>query len=297
MSKFLLIGQSVWDFIHLDEEIVNQAGGITYSVLGMKSISNTDDEIFLLSSISGDTAHLFNNVFDNLNKRFLKTVDKIPKVHLIQKPGEERCENYENITDKLVLPEEIEYNIFDGILINMITGFDISLDDIITLRKKYNGIIYIDIHTLSRGLSSDMKREFRKIPDVKEWLLNVDIVQVNENEIFTLSELKSELEIAQEIINYGVTIFIITFGDKGAKIFFKMNDEIISYFVSGLKVEVKNKIGCGDIFGSVFFYYFIKENNIIKSLKLANMAGGLSAGYKKFNQYSELKSDLFKRYY
>ena len=46
-----------------------------------------------------------------------------------------------------------DLNKFDGIFINMITGFDINQKQIEDVRKKFKGLIYFDVHTLSRGVS------------------------------------------------------------------------------------------------------------------------------------------------
>ena len=91
-------------------------------------------------------------------------------------------------------------NLFDGILINMITGFDFNLEQIKEIRNVYKGLIYIDVHTLSRGLDKNLKREFRLIPFFNEWASSVDIIQVNESELRTISKKTDELEIVKEVI-------------------------------------------------------------------------------------------------
>ena len=48
---------------------------------------------------------------------------------------------------------------------------------------------------------------------------------------------------------------------------------MIYYVVDTEKVQAVNKTGYGDIFGAVFFYTYIKNNDVIKSLKTANEAG------------------------
>jgi len=40
---------------------------------------------------------------------------------------------------------------------------------------------------------------------------------------------------------------------------------------------VKNKIGCGDIFGATFFYSYIGTHDIKQSLYIANKAGAYAA--------------------
>jgi len=56
-------------------------------------------------------------------------------------------------------------------------------------------------------------------------------------------------------------------------------------FVSAEKVNVNNKVGCGDIFGSVFFYNYLITKNVIGSLIAANYAAGQSASVQNLNEF------------
>ena len=293
--KLLIIGHSVED--HINEEGIEKIkpGGIFYTALSLKSFIEENDKIFLNSAVQRENYNLFSNVYDGFEKKYLKFVDRIPKVYLTLHDFKERGETYESISQGLEINLN-GLNVFDGILINMITGFDISLEQIKTLRRAYKGLIYIDIHTLSRGLDENLEREFRTIPNFNEWASSVDILQTNESEFKTLSLLKDELEIAKEVLSFGIKYLIITKGALGAKIFSMNGKEIISTFKSSIKIESKNMIGCGDVFGAVFFYHYIKTNNPDESLNLANIAAGCAASYKELKYFSKLKNDVFTRY-
>ena len=51
--------------------------------------------------------------------------------------------------------------------------------------------------------------------------------------------------------------------------YFKNQNEIASYFVAVRKINNPNIIGCGDVFGSSFFYSYIRNKNAIDSLTKA----------------------------
>ena len=293
--KVLVIGHSVVDYVHNNEKENVSPGGIFYSVSGLQSFLNADDELFLLSSIDKENEHLFSSLYNNINKTYVNYTDKIPRVHLRLFQNAERCEYYENITRNLSVTGIEKYNDFDGILINMITGFDITIKDLVDLRKSYKGLIYLDIHTLSRGLSENNERNFRLIPEVEKWISSVDILQVNENEIFTISPKKDIIEIARDSLKLGLSYFILTKGENGSRIFWLVNEELKSLFFPAIKTDVKNKIGCGDILGAVFFYSFIKNGNFASSLKLANIAAGCLTGYSDVKEIKKLKNDTFAR--
>ena len=300
--KLLIAGHSVED--HINEEGIEKIkpGGIFYTALTLKNFVEPEDKIFLNTAVQKENFNLFSEVYDFFEKDYIKFVDRIPKVYLTLHNFKERGETYESISQGLDINLD-NLNLFDGILINMITGFDFSLEQIKEIRKVYKGLIFIDIHTLSRGLDENLKREFRLIPFFNEWASSVDIIQVNENELRTISIKTDELEIAKEILSFGVKYLIVTKGALGAKIFSMTGKEIISTFKSSIKIESKKmtclpvrQVGCGDVFGAVFFYHYIKTNNPDESLSLANIAAGCAASYKELKYFSNLKNDVFTRY-
>ena len=263
--KLLVIGHSVLDFITSDEDQQIGAGGIFYSISALNRLKSAQDEIFLSSQFDDETYKYFKPEFEKVNSSFLQKVEKIPRVHLNLKAGRERHEAYENITNNLSI-SFCEVKNFDGILINMITGFDLTLDQLMQIRLNHSGLIFIDIHTLSRGLDIKFKREFRLIPQFDIWAKHLDIIQVNQNELFTLSRKENELEIINEIFGYGVKLICVTKGELGARVYYKNQNEIASYFIAARKINKPNVIGCGDVFGASFFYSYIRNKNVIDSL-------------------------------
>ena len=61
--------------------------------------------------------------------------------------------------------------------------------------------------------------------------------------------------------------YVLLFGDE---------NDISKLDLQAEKVEVKNKVGCGDIFGTVFFYSYLDSGNLENSLKSANKTAGFS---------------------
>ncbi|MHB1686921.1 MAG: carbohydrate kinase family protein [Ignavibacteriaceae bacterium] len=293
--KLLIVGHTVEDHIHYQGENKIKPGGIFYSALTLLNFKGENDEIFLNTSIQKENYNLFSPVYDKLDRSYFRYVERIPKVFLNVHNFKERGETYENITAKLEI-DSSNINQFDGILINMITGFDITAEQLKGIRKNFNGLIYFDVHTLSRGLDENFHRDFRIIPNFRDWACSVDIIQVNENELQTLFDIHGELTIIREVLNCGVKFLIITKGEAGARIYSLQKDELVSTFVSSIKVEIKNKVGCGDVFGSVFFYSYIQIKDINKALRLANIAAGCAASYDDFTNFKNLREDVFARY-
>lgn len=294
--RILIIGHSVKDIIHNGEKETVSPGGIYYSVLGCLACTGMVDKLQLLTAVDKQNEALFSDIYSQLNGNSIIMVDKIPVVHLRLFEDSERCEYYENITQKLSMEIISQFNDFDGILINMITGFDLTLKDLLKIRSEYKGLIYLDIHTLSRGLDQNNQRNFRVVPDASRWISSVDFLQVNEHELFTLYPGSNQSDIIKTALKTGLKYLILTKGAQGVRIFWLKNEELNSLFYPALKVDTRNTVGCGDIFGSVFFCNYIKTHDINNSLKVGNIATGCAAGYSNINEFIKLKNDTLSRF-
>jgi sugar/nucleoside kinase (ribokinase family) len=293
--KFLIIGHSVEDHILGNEKEEIKPGGIFYTASALNSLKEEHDEIILHTAIEQNNYDLFSSLYDNFNSDYFEKVDSIPKVFLTVKENNERDECYNKVSKNLNINLS-GIDSFDGIIINMITGYDINVEQLKKLRNYYKGLIYFDVHTLSRGFENDGKRNFRLIPEFTEWAKILDIIQVNQNELKTLSGSTETLKIVKEILNSGTKYLILTMEDLGARVFYLTDGEINSIFKPAIKIDAKNKIGCGDFFGSAFFYSYFKYNDIGKSLEFANIAAGFAASYVDLSEIRKLSEDVFERF-
>jgi sugar/nucleoside kinase (ribokinase family) len=289
--KLLIIGHSVEDHVDQSGIIQTKPGGIYYSAAALGNFKDPEDEIYLCTSVSEKNYSLFKSVYEKFNTKYLQFIDSIPFVYLkIQEKGE-REECYGSLTGNLDLNLK-EIDSFDGIYLNMITGYDISLSQLKEIREKYKGLIYMDVHTFSRGIDENMKRHFRIIPEFKLWTKLIDIIQVNTYELLTLSSRQNAEEIIEDVLDAGPRYLIVTEGELGSSIYMMKENKLCSISRPAINIESKNKVGCGDVFGSIFFYSYLTTNNIIRSLEAANIAGGCAASYKGLEEFKNLKKDV-----
>ncbi len=292
--NILIVGQSVVDKIIDEESVSVKPGGIFYAVVSMLSQAVTEDNIYLCSSIDKQNDKLFKPAYSKIKNDFLVYVDSIPQVELKVDGICERKETYSRIAANLPLPKE-NLNQFDGILINMISGFDISLNQLEQLKKNYSGLVYFDVHTFSRGVDKNLNRIFRRIADFNEWAECIDILQANESELLTLSDKKEEAAIVDELFSYGIKQIIITRAEKGATVFFREQNSFKKIHKDALKTNVVNKVGCGDVFGAVYFYNYIKNKNVLLALEQANLFAGVATTYSEANDLLNLNRDANER--
>ena len=293
--KLLIIGHSVADIIISESTQVIKPGGIAYSVAGIKSFINNSDEIYLCSALDDKFRYLFNDLYRGINNSYIQKIDSMPVVELNIPADGERMEKYSNLPGNLS-HQNINFNLIDGIYINMVSGFDISLQQLTEIRENFNGMIYFDVHTLSRGVNNNLNREFRKIPGFKNWAECIDILQANEMELKTLSDKSTESEIVQQLIEYGISQLVITRGDKGAAAYYSDASAIKSVSINAIKINSYNKVGCGDVFGALYFYNYISTKNISTALNFANTAAGITTSYIDIIDYMNLRHDVQLRF-
>lgn len=292
--RILIIGHPVLDYVEYSGNTTVQPGGIFYTAAGFASQKSVGDDFFLVTCYDGKTDNHFLSVFSKFDLSYSQKTNLIPTVHLSIFDDKEREERFENFSNELSIENISNFMQFDGIFINMISGNDIAVSDLEFIRKNYDGKIYLDVHALSKGMDENSNRILRKVPELKRWLNAVNIIQVNEFELETISEGNNEFEKAKFVLNVGPEILIITKGDKGVRAFYKKDEEITSIFITAEKVNAVNKVGCGDIFGTYFFYSYIDNQNLINALKAANKAGAIATSYNSTDNLLNLKDDFSK---
>jgi pfkB family carbohydrate kinase len=294
--KILVIGHSVVDKIVTSDKFITKPGGIFYTISALNAIKSANDEIFLCTYSSSEYCKLFDPVYSRINSELIFEKDEIPVVHLHTSQTCERDEHYKNIVSELPV-EKISFNKFDAVMINMITGFDITLKQMEFIRQNFKGLIYFDVHTFSRGLDEHLHRNFRVIPDFEKWIECIDILQANETEIKFVLPFQREKVNIQKLFLSGMKQVIVTRSEKGATVFFKEGNEIREINQQAIKTKAINKVGCGDIFGAFYFYNYIRSKSIKDSLKQAVKAAGISTTFNEFTDFSRLKDDISKGFY
>ena len=59
------------------------------------------------------------------------------------------------------------------------------------------------------------------------------------------------------------------------------------------KINIKNENGAGDTMSAFFFYFYLKKNNFIESLKLSIAAGSLHVSGYNFDKKNYFKKIIY----
>jgi len=291
--KFLVIGEPCVDLTHkMTGEIIRSYGGILYSIIGLSVIAKPTDIIVPVINLGEDE---YDNVIAILKKYpnistegITKKPHKTRVVHLFYSyynSGRNAKFEYRDSDTYAVDYKSIEKFLegTDSILINMITGSDITLETLMTLRQNFPGYMHIDIHNLVMKTNEDGSREQTTLNDWRHWCSNTDTLQMNEFEVKSLSRIKkTEYEIVEEILilqKNNVKGVVITKGINGVSGYIKKEKRFGAETFTDLDKQdisaienpkFKDSTGCGDVFAASFVYEYSKNKDFIKSLYFAN---------------------------
>jgi len=113
--------------------------------------------------------------------------------------------------------------------------------------------------------------------------------------LLTLSDQKVEDRIVDELLSLGIKQIIVTKAERGATVFFRENESIKKIHKDALQVKVANKVGCGDVFGAIYFFNYIKNKDVLLALEQANLFAGVATTYSEAKDFLNLKRDANER--
>jgi sugar/nucleoside kinase (ribokinase family) len=244
-------------------------GGVLYSYAAMERFvteHKLEAEFIPLTFIAKPDGMLLADVYSHL-KHFNfdhapRTDEQTNRVQLVYSDDIHRTEHCPHILPELKaehLPQPLLASL-DGLFVNMISGFDISVETMKYIRSSTKAHIHLDVHALVLGdLSYDpaTPRQLRGVKKWRDWMMNVDSVQLNEKESDWLGapEISSEMELlkqTKQLFTQGGSpkSVIVTRGERGATLFDFSTEKI--WDKTPEPVEVRNTTGSGDVFGGVF---------------------------------------------
>jgi hypothetical protein len=285
--KILLVGTIVKDKIKfLDGTQFTSFGGLTHSINAALALCGENDRLIPLTRAGIDIYTDLEKMWPNDNRLikdgFIPYNHKNNCVELTYLDSNERIEKSLHPMPPLHFTEIEPFLDVDVVMVNLISGWDIKLEFMLKLRAVFNGLIALDIHSLTLDRLSDGTRNFRAVTQIKPWLESADIIQLNEKEYEIISANNADPEVffmqtcalKEKIIN-------LTKGAYGSEIYRIKNNHCEVIKINANKnIKVIDPIGCGDTFFTVFGIRYFKSKNIKLSAMQANTAAALAGSVK-----------------
>lgn len=293
------------DYIHRGEETTSkQFGGILYSLVSLAVISKGKAVVYPVMNLGEDE-------YDNVTG-FLKTIGNIDLSYINKTPHRTRVVNlfYKdkssvlNVSTKKTYDREensteptlpVEYEQvkellpeLDGLLVNLVSGVDVTLSSLQDIRKNFDGYIHMDLHNLVMQTFPDGTRRQMPVKDWSSWVSQPDTLQMNESELNILTgDNVTEYQTAEKILRSGnVRSLVVTRGRSGVSLFSmrknegSKNPELDKSDVPRIdSPEFIDSTGCGDVFASSYFYKNAEQklSDMSSALAYANKMASLNA--------------------
>jgi hypothetical protein len=191
----------------------------------------------------------------------------------------------------------------DALLINMVSGVDITLETLKKIGENFTKYTHIDLHNIVMRTEADGRRVQVPVDNWDEWCSQCDSVQMNESELLAALDGKmKEYEAAEKILSGSdgqrTKALVVTRGKHGVSLFRKKERKVMNESYTEIdrtdipaaeRAGFKDSTGCGDVFASAFFYENAVSacSNYMKALKFANKFAGLKT---EFTGVEELRN-------
>jgi len=310
--KYLVIGEPCVDLIHkANGEVIHSYGGILYSTIALAVLSAKTDEIYPVMNLGEDE---YGGIVEELKKHPNIRIEGINKINYPTRKVNLYYNNYNSgksarIEHSTAPTYTIAFDWIekfipgtDAILVNMISGVDITLETLQKIRANFGGFMHIDIHNIVMKTNEDGSRVHTNIEDWIQWCINTDTIQMNEFEIASLSKVKkNEYEIVEEILSNpashtkyvivtrgvnGVTGFTRKEKSFGNEKFFDLDKINIA---SAENPNFLDSTGCGDVFAASFTREFSVNKDFKKGIHFANRVASYNTSLEGIENLYKLK--------
>ncbi|MBM4160847.1 MAG: carbohydrate kinase family protein [Ignavibacteria bacterium] len=305
--KISVIGHLAKDVFHFardepgDERRVESFGGVYYSVATLAHLCSKDDKIYPVFGVAEDQYDGIVECLDRLGnietKGLFKVKEPVNVVHFFRAPSGARTECSKGISAPIPFSRIKPFLDVDGVLINMASGFDITLEtlDLIRMQTREQGtLIHFDFHSLTLGIDDQQKRFRRPLTDWRRWCFMVNSIQLSDEEAATLTaERYDEPTLINQLMPLMVSALLITRGEKGVTLVRQEHKKLFRDDLPGVAVdEPTDTTGCGDVFGAAFLCEYLRTKDYLKAAAFANGAAAVKSSFVGADKLELLKSQL-----
>ncbi len=302
--KIVIIGTINNDVIFpFGRSPIQSFGGIFYSLSALNSFCDPSCTIYPISYVGKDVySDLLSLLkkFSRVEPAGLVSIDQPNhQVILEYHSPEERTEKVQFNFPQLEWQHVHHFNEVDFYIVNMITGWDLSLEAFQKLSKLHYSNIYLDIHFLVMGIDARGKRFPLRPDNIFAWLNGARFIQMNQREFSIINQ--EQLDAPRFFDKYFLPdqFLIITQGSRGADLVFQKNSKTYcQHFPAVALPQIVDVTGCGDVFGAGFVWSYLQNEDISRAAEFANLAAAakcLLPGTTEMDKLVPTMNDLRSR--
>jgi len=302
-----VIGHLCLDVIeHPDGTETEHYGGIYFSVVTLANLlkkSDTIQPVFGAGKTDYDALMERLSVYSNIDPSGIYKFNGVTnRVRLTYSTTQQRIECSKHIAEPIPWKKIRAGLPANLILINMISGFDITLETLDTLRMEIRDDhtpVYLDAHCLPYGIKPDFTRIARPVDTWRRWLFMLHAAQMNETEMHALPlEKLDELSFAKHVLALNTEALHVTKGERGSTVFVNEHKLVKRMDIPAFEPDKAiDTTGCGDVFGAAYCAYYLRSKDILTSTRYANRVASFNSqfcGPEGLDKFSQYRTDEFK---
>lgn len=298
--KITVIGHLCLDVIrHPDESETQSYGGIFFPVATLANLLGPKDTVAPVFGVGRSDYDAFIErlkAYPNVDSSGIFTFSgPTNQVRLVYATTSERTECSRHISEPITLKRIRQHLDADMLLVNMISGFDVTLETLDEIRmdlREVGAPIYLDVHSLTLGIRDDFTRYHRPLELWRRWFFMIHAAQMNEEEAASLTAEKlDEAALANHTLALNTGTLLITRGERGCTAFIDERKHMRRLDVPGIRIEgAGDPTGCGDVFGAAYCAEYVKTKDIASSVLFANKVAALNAGLAGSQEIDRIRS-------
>ncbi len=270
--KITVIGSINEDFIVHKGMEKHSYGGILYNLAALATLL-PQVEIRPVASLGTNIWPKVKTLTASLKNIDWSKARKLPRksnrVHLYYALAGEKKERLEFPVPKFRFEDLRPMLQADLVLLNFISGWEISPELFRRIRKEFSGLIHVDIHSLLLGMRKNGGR-FARVPKNWDFLLDADFVQMNQREWELMAQSAfnqvNVLRFCEKWNNKKWKAIIVTLAERGAAMVYRRNG--LKYLaIEAPKILQAEQTGAGDFFAAGFIHGLLQNKSLPAALK------------------------------
>ncbi|MCK5076928.1 MAG: carbohydrate kinase family protein [Calditrichia bacterium] len=307
--KIAVVGTISKDIIIPFESIPTRSlGGIFYSITTLMNFLRNGDTVLPVSYYSEDISYLmqaFEEKWDNVDFSCIFPVKERNFQQILEYSSLELRAEKAFFFFPYLLNENFNKALeADFIIVNMVTGHEMPVEVFQKFTQDVYDKTYLNVKSLLYKVDELGNKIQHRPDDIFEWLNYARFIQLNEQEYNIINQEGMDFNrYWAGLLRPSQNVFL-TLGEKGVWWITNKDGLMIKKYPSYKVDQLKDKTGCGEVFGSAFAYGFLKKKKISKAIEFGILAASASTQivgtenfYQLIDEMNILNTKVFEAVY